>query len=101
MAIFGEVTENERIIDRHLRGRPRSDSKIFFSLARRKSRSLFSLLASFFEIVCIGLPNGPRDGGHPLYTSSSMSCQSASSGQLQCRIKVGAIDAAALGPFVK
>ena len=48
----------------------------YFSRSLVGNLARFSRLASFFEIVCIGLPNGPRDGGHP-YTSSYMSCRSA------------------------
>ena len=39
----------------------------YFSRSLVGNLARFSRLASFFEIVCFGLPNGPRDGGHPLY----------------------------------
>jgi len=45
--------DNSLMIAR-LRDRPRSDSTIFFSLDRRKSRSLFSLISSVAEYSDFG-----------------------------------------------
>jgi len=56
-----------------------------------------------FHLFCLVHSNSASVGYYcVLSSSSSSSCSLTKQVQLnQCRIKVGAIDAAALGPFVK